>query len=244
MRKQIAYFYTLKSLYRKQLAIATAFSKQHDYQKFILLSSPRCGSTLLHTYLNANPQIHSLGEEPWRDAEWKISRDYFPAYPKLIRSSGFKVFYLFQNVAPYRSLYQKLTATQNLKVIHLSRENLLEQYLSFKQAWQHRTWSQSGPKQPDQPMIKLEKDEFEAFKNEQQRQKTQCLMDFSQQDICPITYEDLTEQPDKTLRLVQEFLGVKPRRLVSLLEKQQQLTLEEILINAREVKEWFPEYFE
>lgn len=225
------------------MAIGTALAKNSNYQKFIILTAPRSGSTLLHTYLNSHPQIHSLGEIPWRDQEKGIQKNYFSPLPNLIKTSGMKVFYQFCDQEPYRELYHKILAEEEMKVIHLERGNYLEQYISLKQAWEKRNWSQSNPSSSGNHQITLVKEDFEVFKNQQENEKKKCLTDFQDHALIHISYDELIQLPTDTLLKVQHFLGVRPRKLISLLQKQQTQPLEELIENADEAQQWYPQYF-
>lgn len=215
---------------------------KYAYRRFILLSSPRSGSTLLHTYLNSSLNIYSLGEQPWRDLENRIDTDYFKPYPNLIQAVGFKVFYQFSEQAPYHTLYQKLIEDEGLQVIHLFRENTLEQYISEQLAWQKRTWTKKK-EITDLDKLTLDLAAFEAYVDQHKAQQTRCLKDFEDHSRMSITYESLTQDPENVLKEVQSFLGVRHRKLFTVLEKQSDYSLSDLLSNADAVKERFPEYF-
>lgn len=212
------------------------------YHRFIILSSARSGSTLLHTYLNSSLNIHSLGEQPWRDLEQETRRDYFKAYPRFIQAIGFKVFYQFSKEAPYDTLYHVLKKDKGLRVIHLIRENILEQYLSEMLAWEKRSWTFSKVATV-QDKITLDLHGFEVYVNKQKEQQAQCLDDFKEQQLITISYESLMSEPKVVLQKVQAFLEVPQRQLFSVLKKQNTQSLVDRLNNMHEVKGKYPQYF-
>lgn len=214
-----------------------------NYERFVLLTSPRSGSTLLHTYLNSSLNIQSLGEQPWRDLEQGLDKDYFQAYPRQIRAVGFKVFYSFAGQAPYNLLYARLLQDKHLKVIHLTRENLLEQYLSKVLAWQKREWTTKNKPSTREEKVTLDLAAFEAYLHQQKIQQSKCLEDFQRHAVRPVSYEQLVQEPSGTLKDIQTFLGVPHRKLFTVLEKQASYTLSDLLENAEEVSASFPEYF-
>ncbi len=215
----------------------------HNYNRFVILSSPRSGSTLLHTYLNSSINILSIGEQPWRDIESGLEWDYFGIYPDLIKAVGFKVFYQFATDLPYQKIYHELMGEKNLKVIHLIRENKLEQYISHVLAWQKREWTlKRETKFPEKITLDIER--FEQYMSEQRSQAERCVSDFDDQRILTISYKSLVDEPQKTLLEVQHFLEVPKRQLFSLLEKQSTKPLHELLHNREEVRIQYPQYFE
>ncbi|MDW3193928.1 MAG: Stf0 family sulfotransferase [Cytophagales bacterium] len=212
------------------------------HRQFILLSSPRSGSTLLHTYLNSNLNIYSLGELPWRELENGIDTDYFKPYPNVIQAIGFKVFYQFSEQAPYDDLYSKLTQDKDLKVIHLTRENMLEKYISEVLAWQKREWT-TKKETSNEDKITLDLAAFEAHVHQQKAQQAQSLEDFKEHSMISLSYESLTQDPETVLNEVQSFLGVRIRKLFTVLEKQATYSLSDLLKNVDEVREKYPQYF-
>lgn len=212
------------------------------YHRFIILSSARSGSTLLHTYLNSSFNIHSLGEQPWRDLEKGTRRDYFKAYPRFIQAIGFKVFYQFSREAPYDELYQILKKDKKIRVIHLVRENMLEQYISEMLAWEKRSWTFSKGATV-QDTITLDLHGFDFFLNKQEEQQAQSLDDFKEQQLITVSYESLMSEPQVVLAKVQAFLEVPQRQLFSVLKKQNTQPLVERLENVDEVKVKYPQYF-
>ena len=212
------------------------------YQAFVILSTPRSGSTLLHTYLNSNLHIQSLGEQPWRDLENTLVKDYFGPYPRMIRAVGFKVFYQFSIDKPYVALYNELKSRQGLKVIHLTRENKLAQYMSEELAWQKRTWTKKGTAVEDKLVIDLTA--FDAYLDKHVQLQAQCLKDFTDKSLLSLSYESLIDDSEKVLRDIQEFLGVPSRKLFTVMEKQSTQPLFELVENVDEVRAKYPQYFD
>lgn len=210
-----------------------------SYQRFIILSAPRSGSTLLHTYLNSSINVHSLGEQPWRDLEKGIQINYFNTYPHIIHAVGFKVFYQFSEDAPYNGLYRQLVEKKDLLVIHLVRENTLEQYISEKLAWQKREWTLKEAASMEK--INLDLQDFEAFSAQYKAQQSQCLEDFKNHQLFTLSYESLIEDTHPVLEQVQDFLEVPKKKLFTVLKKQGVRPFES-LRNLEEVRKKYPEF--
>ncbi len=225
-------------------------NKCRNYCVFIILGSPRTGSTLLHTYLNTHPNIWSLGEAIGMDFSKKVSRSrydpigYFEniilkPFPKQIQAVGFKVFYQYANIAEALVVIKYLQKMKHLKVIHLYRKNRLRSLVSLKIAERTQIWSErkdsirsfSRQKALEFPAevclkdLKKLKSDFEKFK-----------ASFAHFDSLEICYEDLIEQQERVLTQVQYFLGTTPRNLYSLLKKQNPEPLKELISNYGEIE--------
>lgn len=240
---QLNYLKTLKIIYQKKLIFLFSRSKNLDYQKFIILSSPRSGSTLLHTYLNSSPNINSLGEKPWRDIEQGRAENYFDSNAKMIQAVGLKLFYQFCEQTPYQRLYQELLAIPDLKIIHLTRSNQLNQFLSLQLALQKQQWTHKNQSSRSTTKIRLDFKEFQKHLDDHEKWRKQCLKGFSNYEMLNLSFEVLKNDPDQALRDVQYFLGLTGRRLFTVLKKQAPFALEEILTNIDDVKSRYGEYF-
>ena len=132
-------------------------SAQSAYSRFIILSQPRTGSTLLAEALNSSPEIRCFGEIfnfLWDAIDYRIEgydirsaddlalrikapRDFlrsriFCEHPGAIRAVGFKFHYQHYMAAP--GVWQALQEDEGLSVIHLQRRNLLRVLISDKLA--------------------------------------------------------------------------------------------------------------
>ena len=241
IEKQYKYFKTLNILYRKKLASLLPVNKNNRYQKFIILTSPRSGSTLLHTYLNSHLNVKSLGENPWRQLEQKSTPEYYGLQPNIIHAVGFKVFYQFCEQEPYNTVYEQLIHDHSIKVIHLTRNNLLKQFISLKIAWQEREWSNQRTTRK-KIKLNLSQEEIQQHLEGHMRWEQRCLQDFRNHKTLTVSFEAMTQE-SSTFLDIQRFLGIKERRLFSILQPQPPLVLEKVITNLDDVKSWFPNYF-
>jgi len=134
------------------------------YKKFVLLCHPRSGSNLVLHALKQHPNTVMYSEifHPIESERAKFSRtgvngdqyyrsgqsarsflenEVFFDESDLVRAKGFKLFYAD---CPYdrsrKLLWRYLVNQREIKIIHLSRENLLETYVSFQIALRTNDW--------------------------------------------------------------------------------------------------------
>lgn len=192
---------------------------------FIILCRPRTGSTLLHTYLNSHPAIYSYGELLRRNQEKGVAstldREVFKRHPPMIKAVGLKVFYTYLDLPDYRPTVFELAASTDIKVIHLKRKNALDEYISLQKAKASDRWSQTRMDQKNEKWHHVpDASDFLEFLRLRKFSDNRARYFFEDHQILDLYYEDLMEDRDRTLLEVQKFLGVKPRRLFSLLVKQ------------------------
>jgi hypothetical protein len=225
---------------RKQVWDAVSPKKSYSYTAFVILCDPRSGSTLLHTYLNSHPHILSYGE---------ILRDYairaatknpvsdvvFTSHAPPIAAVGLKLFHDYFTNPAYRPWVDEIIQRVNIKVIHLTRKDLLLQYVSLKIAEKTNVWS-SGNVSHERQQISIDGDDYLHYVQGYQHNQYLASEKFKNHVMLEIAYEDLTENPQKTLSRVQEFLNVKPRNLFTLLKKQNTDSLESLILNYDDLK--------
>lgn len=151
----------------------------------------------------------------------------------LIKAVGCKVFYDYFDDPLLSQALDYLLKMPELHVIHLTRQNLLESYISLLQARSSQQWTGSG----EQVSVKIYiPDCIEYFRSMEETQ-TRCERTFSGQPMLHITYEDLTTRKDQTLKQVTEFLQVPDQTLGSVLEKQAKGGLADRITNYGEVND-------
>lgn len=77
----------------------------------------------------------------------------------------------------------------------------------------------------------IDPEEFKAHRKELLDSQHKIKRTFKNHPFLEISYEDLNEHLDERLIEVLQFLGVKPRKLFSLLHKQATGTLKDQIIN-------------
>jgi len=117
---------------------------QRHYTRFVILCTGRVGSNMVTSYLNSNPAIVAKGEIFGQhhlpaskvpadfDVKRYLESEAFHDYPRGISAVGFKLFYTHaKRKLPHRNAMWKLIESdRSIKIIHLTRENLMRAYLS------------------------------------------------------------------------------------------------------------------
>ena len=228
----------------KRLIMRMPLRRSADYSPFVILCMPRSGSTLLHTYLNSHPRIFSYDEilrirfEQRGSVEDEfIPSKIFKPYAKHFQAIGLKVFYEYERQEPFVASFDQITTNKTIKIIHLTRRDMLRQFVSLKQAESSGEWS--APSRPkNQTRVELNTVEFLNYKESAFKDQNRMRELFKDHAILEIAYEDLTKNPPAILSKVQSFLGVEGRSLYSLLEKQNPESLEDLVSNYESVKEF------
>jgi uncharacterized protein YdcH (DUF465 family) len=238
--------------------------QDRNYQKFLLLSRGRMGSNFLLTLLNNHPELVCYFE-PFRkkfkekrrlaieqDGKHYLEYNFFKPFPKYINAVGIKMFYTHgrypqldesnTGITSYGPVWDYFVERLSIKVIQLTRANLLRVYLSEQKAKQSGDWhnfrgsnkfkNNIGPIELDYEHCR------KAFQHIKQRE-----MEFSElfrgHEKLDIQYDQLTTNRQETLREIQRFLGVTELHLTTPLMKQNSDSLADNITNYEELKAKF-----
>ena len=234
---------------RKEIINTLDIRQSNNYTPFIILCQPRSGSTLLHTYLNSNPQIKSYGEtlrEHLEEDAHALDRVtiedlVFRPHSTTIKAVGLKIFYEYSDDKQYKEIFKQIVNRKDVHVIHLIRKDTLKLFTSLKTAEATNIWSISDASFANkQNKIKIDPNEYEAFLNKYTSRWQLMSQLFERHNCLTVEYESLVSNPQTALDSIQRFLKVKPRKLFTLLKKQNPETIEIILETIKETKEEFP----
>jgi len=218
------YIRTWVTVRRKNIWRIISRSKNAKFTKFAIICAPRSGSTMLHTYLNSHPQILSHGELIRRKLERgetniSLYEHIFVPVTKKIKAVGVKLFYEYEEKEGYKKSFGEILEDNEVKIVHLMRKDFRRQYDSLKRARQTGVWSSTLKNlEPDE--VEVHESEYEQHEQMQKMHITRFKKRLSSHQMIEVYYEDLTSNPKKLLKAIQEFLGVEPRQLFTLLEKQ------------------------
>lgn len=231
MRKIYSHFYVRSIVWIKRLGI-WLLPKNSQYQKFVILCSARTGSTWLHTLLNSHLNVYSHGEikASHNNSELFLEEFAFAKYPSFIRAVGLKVFY---DLPDHKKILQDILQS-DIKVILLTRQSLIEQFTSLKKATVSNQWSDTRGSRTWQ--LKLDVDEYTSFKKNSEAELDSLKESLTNKEVFSILYEDLVAQQAVILDELQKFLGVTPKKLRSLLEKQSSTSISLQIENWEEIK--------
>lgn len=217
----------------KQIAFVI-LPKTKEYQKFVILCAARSGSTWLHTLLNSHPNVHSQGEiirENHHGRKLPFTSIAFNPCPRLLQAVGLKVFY---DDPLYKVALEAILADPTIKIVLLRRKTKLAQFVSNELARSTAEWTRKNL--DSNATIAIDSADFYSFKAQEQATLTELERRLRTHQVHPIAYEDLVQKKDEVLLDLQRFLGVAPRTLSSLLEKQGAENVTTQISNWEEVK--------
>tara|TARA_R110002050_G_scaffold286541_4_gene437148 strand:- start:5562 stop:6314 length:753 start_codon:yes stop_codon:yes gene_type:complete len=233
------------------------------YQPFVLISTARTGSSLLWSYLNSHPDIlclrgiygsrskinfgkhyKELPEEFSSNQLIKLRNEQpieflakyvWKQYPTALKAVGFKYFYNHnRHLLDKNSIINYLKYSENIKFIHLKRENLLDVLFSYTRALSQNKWTHTDEEFETTFTIQ----ECTSFFNEI-RQSQQLYDLLFNKRMIQIKYEDLLTRPGQTLSLVQEFIGAEIADLTAETRRNTKVNLSRSITNYKELKAYF-----
>jgi hypothetical protein len=157
---------------------------------------------------------------------------------------GFKLLYdqARQN-RNLRRLWLYLAEDPSIRIIHLWRANLLEGLISLKMAIASDQWicyPQDKMVRRDLRPLRLSHEECMAYYRHvlNRRRQIQCL--FTRHRVLAIEYKkELVGSYNETMARIQMFLGLMPRQVRPVLEKQSTKPIQELVANYQELRETF-----
>lgn len=212
------------------------------YRRFLILSSPRCGTHLLRLALAEHPEIVALSEvfnADWiEDApfgedtpEEEILADHvFCEYPPSVRAVGFALHRAGARFGRWPTLWQRLERDPELHVLSLSRLHLVGRYLSY------RLMLDREPRH--QPRV-ITPRELKADLRIQETLVSAFGERFAAHPTLHLKYEELVDGWDRQMRRVQEFLGVEPRSLPQRTRANETLPYRRLIENYDELAQHF-----
>jgi len=224
---------------------------------FIVLCSPRTGSTHLLEMLRQHPAIEAYFEVLHDDTatrdriDGKPAGDEEPGEELLLRlfgrqrdpavaAVGFKLMYAHARKGPLAAVWEHLAADPRLLVIDLYRRNFFEILVSHRLAERTNVWQapgRTGGRAGGQVVLSAHDcaNYFETLR----QQRSEALERFGQQEILTMAYEDLIARPDQELGRIWNALGLPPFDAVPVKRKFETLTMEQRVANYPALRELF-----
>jgi LPS sulfotransferase NodH len=247
MHYYFQYLRTYLIIKRKQVLNAISLSKSKKYTPFVILSEPRSGSTMLHTYLNSHTQIKSYGEVLRENIEANaivkettpyINTLAFKPHTPALKAIGLKLFYEYYEDPRYAESFKYIVNRNDVKIIYLIRRDILKVYVSLKIAQKTNVWSSvKSATNGTQPRITIDRHDYIKFREEHLRHRRLFVSLLKDHPLLEVAYEDLVQNPQPILNSIQQFLGVKPKALFTLLKQQNPGSVESLITNYDEVKD-------
>jgi len=212
-----------------------------DYVPFIVLTRSRTGSNLLLSFLNSHPNIFCEGEifanlngaNPLTRLRRVLGKQ-----PRHIHAKGFKIFYYHPLDADAADFWAELERRTEIRVIHLTRENLLRTLLSRKIAGIRGAWTGTRFDQvdPTDKQVSFTAEELEEGFRQIQTWQDSAAARFSNHPMLRLTYEELTTNPFGSYRALSTFLGLPGSEPRTSLNKQNPESVRSLIRNYDELK--------
>jgi len=147
--------------------------------------------------------------------------------------------YQCQISSPFAPVWDILAHMTGLKVIMLSRKNIVDRAVSLAIAQKFNSYNdQHRLAMRDDPVIELSVDDFLKSVNAYTKHMVYANLKLGRQKLQRYWYEDILDDPIKTYRSMQQFLGVKEvLDLAATTRRVEKRSLQDVVINYAELKE-------
>lgn len=185
-----------------------------DFERFIILSRARTGSTLLQLMLNSHPAIHAKSEiftRLYGSSVETVFNDIFAPHPKSIKAVGFKIFYNHPLDDHSETVWKEMEKMAGLRVIHLKRKNILRILLSEKVAQKTNVWGIKKEKKrirPEEKKITFAAEELGKKFHQAKEWEIKYRDMFQSHPSIEVYYEDLINDPRGEFEKVIRFLDL------------------------------------
>ena len=211
-------------------------SGSKEYKKFIIISRSRSGSFLLITLLDSHPAIEAKGElfvrlngrsckEVWKETFCRKQRK--------IKYVGFKLFYYHPVDSSDREVWNFILNDPSIRIIHLTRNNLLRTIVSRKIAAKTEVWRQLQKENLsiEDKKVEIAYDECLAEFKKTKNWEYETEIRFKDHPYLQITYEELTDERENTMRRIFRFLEMEDYPVSTPMVKQNNEPLSDLIIN-------------
>ena len=217
------------------------FGKE-NYDKFIIITRSRTGSNLLMSLLDSHPNVIAKGElfESLKGRTCKdVWNEIYDKKPKHIQYFGFKIFYYHPIDSDDKEVWNYIKNDESIKLIHLTRKNMLRTVVSRQIAEKTNRWSNVDNKkiQITEKMVEIDinycLNEFKLTKDYENKIRSE----FKREFYMELTYEDLVKDKQEMMTRIFNFLGIENTVAKSRTIKQNSEKLEDLILNYSELKE-------
>jgi LPS sulfotransferase NodH len=224
--------------------------------RYIIVSSPRCGTHLVSSALCSRDDV-GVNEEPYNGTTTIYGANttpetiwaglFAPTRERKFRAANGFILHRSQGVsesavkAEFSTVYghgvwERLVATNtDIKIIEVGRRDCLRRYISHRTAKTTGEWQAHVPAPRDGFCIEIDPaDVVQYVKYYDWLGETarQCIAGHVKMSV---DYEDVVANPDKSFEAIQLFLGLDVQRLRPRTYLQQQRPLREVVTNYDEV---------
>lgn len=247
-----------------KLLILTGVHKTHyNYNKFVIVCLPRTGSNLLRSLINSHSNTIAFGEifrfeenigwdlryypqlkwlnQKKNERPWDFLNDeIFSRHLLHVKAVGFKLFYHHARNEKQIKIWDFIrNSDEDIKIIHLRRENYLRRFISYKRAKDSGRWVKLKKDEIDNYSTELAFDECIKFFEYTDAEEKNTEKFFSGKNILTITYENLVSDTKKEMERVFGYLGIPSEKVKSETYKQIKRPLPESITNYHKLKDKF-----
>ena len=221
--------------------------------RFVIITEVRTGYQMIAMALNSHPDVICLGEIFGSDRDIRkqslfrnkvdvYEEDDCPVeYLESVTSSldcgsfGFKLNYDDHVRLPNLCHLKSYLRDTGWKIIHLTRENMLDRLMSQKLAWQEEVWRDKEYSS----RVHIEPLEFinNCIHSWQWRDETE--MFFRDSNLLRVFYEKTSSCPEHGMDRIQRFIGCEPMKLSIITRKQMRKSQFYHIQNFRELYHHF-----
>lgn len=215
-----------------------------DFVPFVVLTRSRTGSNLLLSFLNSHPNVFCEGEIFARmngaDPVRRL-RKTFRKQPRHIHAKGFKIFYYHPLDMEAAEFWAELERRTEIRIIHLTRDNILRTLVSRKIAEIRGSWTGTrfDPSDPQGKSIAMTKEELtDGFKSTREWEQAATAR-FAAHPLLRMSYESIVRAPQDSYGSMCRFLDVSPGRPRTNLSQQNPESLRDLISNYDALKAHF-----
>lgn len=132
-----------------------------------------------------------------------------------------------------------IVTDKQFKIIHLVRSNKLRSFLSLKKAYLTDRWFSFKKSKNADKGIQINFKECQAYFRKLENYESQHRNLFKDHKYIEVTYEELVEQKDSELNRIFGFLEMPNEEVKSVLQRQNNASLNESIANYNEIKNQF-----
>ena len=232
---------TLNTILYKLNRLKDAIFGSYNYGKFVVITRSRTGSNLLISLLDSHPNVQTYGEIFSR-LNGQTARDIwsycFSKKSRKLKYLGFKIFYYHPQDSEDQTVWNYILEDKNIKIIHLTRDNMLRTVVSNQVAHKTDAWVNHDPDLSEDldKRIELNVDEclkeFKKIKEWENNTRDK----FRNHDIFEMSYEELAIDRQKSADNVFKFLSLPSSKVNTTLQKQNKERLEDLILNYEAVR--------
>jgi LPS sulfotransferase NodH len=204
--------------------------------RFVVIGAERTGTNLLISLLKQydgcycgnelfNPGQIAKGKVAWLNVDEETHAGFLArraddpvgfldelhslAHARGFSVVGFKLMHTHGLANP--AVLDALTADRDLKVIHVSRRNLVRRLVSERQARAAQRWAVGGAEPaPTMPSVEIELSDLVVSLARTKSRQAEFRARFADHDVLEVVYEDIAARPERVAARAAAFLGLPP----------------------------------